>query len=332
MREFHNSSGSLSCPVAGQHPNLPISSHYQHVTGTAAAVFTCLLFLWRHPVFGSRPRGVSWYLFQRLPAWAGCKLNGDAVRALSHECCPLPYPPPDTFCFLVVSACICDTFEILQDNTEHLLHAWLMSGAIVAVPVGPMKRHERSQGSRLQTSLSVSQWQNRHLTLNETEYITSSWGMAKLLLVFRSKRHIGVNSLTQRSKKNTDTVTRIESQGLRWRKAWCVHIYVCVARVRSKSFVVHKSADSGGDVRTNRASLLQLAWTREKQERGTRRGKERAGQQLLGLHRTPVTREVSAGHCFLDTPPQTLFLVELEGGHLLQGGKKPTGRFLKNAF
>lgn len=33
------------CPVAGQHLNLPISSHYQHVTGTAAAVFTCLLFL-----------------------------------------------------------------------------------------------------------------------------------------------------------------------------------------------------------------------------------------------------------------------------------------------
>lgn len=38
-----------------------------------------------------------------------------------------------------------------------------------------------------------------------------------------------------------------------------MHIYVCVARVKSKSFVGHKLADSGSDVRTNRASLLQLA-------------------------------------------------------------------------
>lgn len=104
-----------------------------------------------------------------------------------------------------------------------------------------------------------------------------------------------------------------------------MHIYVCVARVKSKSFVGHKSADSGGDVRTNRASLLQLAWSREKQKRGTQRGKERAGQQLLGLHRTPVTQEVSAGHCFLDTPPQTLFLAELEGGHLPQGRDRQVG-------
>lgn len=81
---FFKSSGLFFCPVAGQHLNLPISSHYQRVTGTAAAVFTCLLFLWRCPVFGLRPRGVSWYLFQQLPAWAGCKLNGDTVRALSH--------------------------------------------------------------------------------------------------------------------------------------------------------------------------------------------------------------------------------------------------------
>lgn len=33
---------------------------------------------------------------------------------------------------------------------------------------------------------------------------------------------------------------------------------VCVARVESKSFVFHKSADSSGDVRTN-SSRLQLA-------------------------------------------------------------------------
>lgn len=95
-------------------------------------------------------------------------------------------------------------------------------------------------------------------------------------------------------------------------------IYVCVARVKSKSFVPHKSAgsSSGSDVRTNRAALwLQLAGRREKQE--YREGKERAGQQLSGLHRTPVTQEVSAGHCFLDTPPQTALLEETEGGHLL---------------
>lgn len=55
------------------------------------------------------------------------------------------------------SACVCVTsLGVLQDNTEHLLRAWVMSGAIVAVPEGPMKRHERSQGSRLQTSVSAS--------------------------------------------------------------------------------------------------------------------------------------------------------------------------------
>lgn len=38
--------------------------------------------------------------------------------------------------------CTCETCGVLQDNTEHPAHAWLMSGAIVAVPAGQMKRHE----------------------------------------------------------------------------------------------------------------------------------------------------------------------------------------------
>lgn len=185
------------------------------------------------------------------------------METLSEPChmntVPPPYPPPDTFCFLVVSVCICDTCEILHYNTEHLYHAWLMSEAIVAVPVGPMKRHEGSQGSRLQTSVSVSQWQNKHVTLHETEYITSSWAMAELLLVFPYKRH---SFTRRRENKYWYCDTHWESGLKRRRKTRRVHIYVCVARVRSKSFVAHKSADSGGDVRTNRASLLQLAWTR----------------------------------------------------------------------
>ncbi len=40
---------------------------------------------------------------------------------------------------------------------------------------------------------------------------------------------------------------------------WCVSVCVCmymrVARVKSKSFVLHKSAGSSSDVRTNRAAL-----------------------------------------------------------------------------
>lgn len=38
--------------------------------------------------------------------------------------------------------CMCETYGSLQDNTEHPIHAWLMSGAIVAVPAGQMKRFE----------------------------------------------------------------------------------------------------------------------------------------------------------------------------------------------
>lgn len=41
----------------------------------------------------------------------------------------------------------------------------------------------------------------------------------------------------------------------------------------------------------------------------------------MGLHRTPVTQEVSAGHCFLDTPPQTLLLAGTAAGHLWRGAE-----------
>lgn len=65
---------------------------------------------------------------------------------------------------------------------------------------------------------------------------------------------------------------RVKSRGVYDEKGHrccsCRAVCVCVARVKSESFVLHKSADSGGDVRTNRAALC-CSWP----ERG-RNGRE----------------------------------------------------------
>lgn len=53
---------------------------------------------------------------------------------------------------------------------------------------------------------------------------------------------------------------------------WCV--CVCVARVKSKYFVLHKSAGSSSDVRTNRAALC-CSWL----ERGRNRREGREGKR-----------------------------------------------------
>lgn len=151
--------------------------------------------------------------------------------------------------------------------------------------------------------------------------------MAKLLLVFPYKWHIGVGIFTQRSKYNE---TCIESQDFRWRKTRCMHIYVCVARVKSKSFVVHKSADSGGDVRTNRAPLLQLAWMKEAGERkGERKGESRTAAVRppsctchTGSERWPLF----PGYTSSNTVPGRI------RGRTSAARERPTGRFLKNAF
>lgn len=50
-----------------------------------------------------------------------------------------------------------------------------------------------------------------------------------------------------------------------------------VARVKSKSFVPHKSADRGGDVRTNRASLC-CSWPERERNRREEHREERREQ------------------------------------------------------
>lgn len=63
--------------------------------------------------------------------------------------------------------------------------------------------------------------------------------------------------------------------GVKVKKGVCA--YMRVARVKSKSFVPHKSADSGGDVRTNRASLC-CSWPERERNRREEHREERREQ------------------------------------------------------
>lgn len=57
---------------------------------------------------------------------------------------------------LVSCVSMCETYGVLQDNTEHPPRAWLMSGAFVTVPAGQMKRYESA--GRLENSSGYRQF------------------------------------------------------------------------------------------------------------------------------------------------------------------------------
>lgn len=70
---------------------------------------------------------------------------------------PLPHTP--TGLCVCQCVCMCETYGVLHDNTKHPTHAWLMSGAIVTVPAGQMKRYESSGklGSSADSSIVTEQ-------------------------------------------------------------------------------------------------------------------------------------------------------------------------------
>lgn len=110
-----------------------------------------------------------------------------------------------------------------------------------------------------------------------------------------------------------------------------MHIYVWVARVKSKSFVVHKSADSGGDARTNRASSVAAGLNeREIGERNTERKRESRTAAVwppshtchTGSERWPLF----PGYTSSNTVPSRI------RGMTSAARERATGRVLKKAF
>lgn len=137
-------------------------------------------------------------------------------------------------------------------------------------------------------------WNTRHqagewLICCLFSYLSCKWQLSVRFLTAHKAEERKIGSRNPHITFNKHTC--LESGFMKRKQRCCsccgVCVYVCVARVNSKSFVLHKSAGNSGDVRTNRAALC-CSWLQ--------RGRNRREEYREGKREQDSSCQASIAH------------------------------------